>query len=51
MEPRFDFCGISYDFSKLSKNLPRNAETTFFTKIKGYNWNDKSTWGKKVISG
>ena len=40
-ELRFDFSRISYDFSKLVKNLSRNAEVAFLIKCKG----------KKVNSG
>ena len=34
-DPRFDFSRISYDFSKLSKILSRNAEVAFLIKCKG----------------
>ena len=40
-EPYFDFCRISYDFSKLVKNLAKVLGIPYFIKCKG----------KKVNSG
>ena len=50
-DPHFDFCRISYDFSKLLKNLPRKYCTTFLNKCKGKAVNNKSTKGRWVNRG
>ena len=50
-DPRFEFSRISYDFSKLPKILPRNAEVAFLIKCKGKIVNNQCTRGREVNRG